>query len=422
MTSSNINQAKLAEIRKRFPSNVVVINSTADFAVQDATTITLEEGTTYVPGANLVTNKRFIVRSETAVTVSGRDAVVIAGTDPFIVWQYTGTDAMFSGVDFVLFFMDNFGFQATNATQVFDLKDVFKAFNSSFQMINTFGFAPNAGVVVSRKFGTFEDLSIILIDNATMAEGAGVGDGITLAGAGTDALVIDDLGILGMGPAGIALDLGTGVIKFECRVDNLTADGAVGAVGISGAASSANMGTGVIGTFKDNIFGSNLTPLVGISESDLRLEFKTSSPIPDSSKTVDTSLTASQTVTIGTAGVFVAIAGVNWVSEVIERFSTNTAGLATYLSPISTKAQVAITATLEKVGGGADEIQLAVCVNGVVSTKTISGTKNKDPTSVTSIGIFTLNTNDTIQAFVANIDSTANIIVSRCTVNIINGF
>ena len=66
--------------------------------------------------------------------------------------------------------------------------------------------------------------------------------------------------------------------------------------------------------------------------------------------------------------------------------------------------------------------KLAVFVNGSISTKTISATENNAKTNVISTGIFNLNTNDTIQAFVSNIDTTSDTLVTTAVVNIINGF
>lgn len=419
---SHLNNARITEARKLLAENVVVINGIGDFPNQTASIIFLEPGNTYAVGSNLVSEKRFVVRSESAASSESFDAISVVGTSPLIVWAYTGTGVMFTGVDVVLFFVDNFGFRCTNADEVFNIRDLNTLNRSSFIMSNSFGFSDGPLVKISNKFGTFINLDRIEINTCSASQGAGVPDGITVGGTSNNSLVIEDLNIEGLDSSGIGLDFGTTVINTESRVGNLSLDGAVGSVGISGAAASANMAAGVIGTFQNNTFGSNMTPLSGVSESDLRLEFRTSAPVPNSSKTADSFLSASQTVTITTAGVFVAIAGTNWLSDVEERFSTTTAGLVTYLSPISTQSQVAITATVEKVGGGTDEIELVIAINGSTVAKTISGTKNKDPTSLTSIGVFTLTTNDTIQAFVANIDSTANIVVSRSSANIINGF
>ena len=69
--------------------------------------------------------------------------------------------------------------------------------------------------------------------------------------------------------------------------------------------------------------------------------------------------------------------------------------------------------TLEKVGGGSDKICSKIAINGTVLDKTMGCTENTAPTSVTSVGITTISTNDTLQTYVANMDSTSNVIVSE---------
>ncbi len=69
--------------------------------------------------------------------------------------------------------------------------------------------------------------------------------------------------------------------------------------------------------------------------------------------------------------------------------------------------------TLEKVGGGTDQIATKIAKNGTVIDKTIGATENATPTGVSSAGITTLVTGDVLQLFTANIDSTANIIINE---------
>ena len=128
-------------------------------------------------------------------------------------------------------------------------------------------------------------------------------------------------------------------------------------------------------------------------------------------------------MTISIANVFVPMGGSNWLSDISERFSTTTSGLATYLFETQTTTLVIVSATIEKVGGGSDLLELGISENGGVPVlKTRFGTENNRPTAVVSIGSFTSSINDTYQVFVRNVDTTANIIVSNCNFNIINGF
>lgn len=398
MSLQHVN-AKVAEFEKQFPENTIVINSPVNFVVQDATTITFQTNTKYVFGATITTAKRFIVEAN----------VIIEGTVDIVLF-YTGTDAMFTSADAGTFKITAIRTRCPSATQTFD-------FSAS---------SPGAGFFIlnqvtvddTPKFGTFDNTGFILLDEVVSS---GIEDGMSLVGT-IDQFIIRTFTIVADGTSLIGIDLGSATISLTLTFTDFAVLGAAGTVGISGLTGSGNISTFLIAGVQNSRFIPPVTPLVGISESDLRWEFEDCPPVPDSTKTVDSFLSASQTVTITTAGVFVAIAGTNWLSDVTERFTTTTAGLMTYDSSISTKSQVAITATVEKVGGGTDLIEIAVAFNGTESDKTMAGTKNKDPTSLTSIGIFTTVATDTFQAFVANIDSTANIIVSRSTANVINGF
>ncbi len=398
MSVQHVN-AKIAELEKKFPANTVVINSTADFIVQDATSITFEANRKYVIGSTINTAKRYIVEAN----------VIIEGTVD-IVLLYTGTDAMFTSTDAGTFKMSTIRIRCPSATQTFDFSAVSPSLG--FFILN------QVTVDDTPKFGTLDNTGFILFDEVASND---IEDGMSLVGT-IDQFVIRTWTIVAAGSSLTGIDFGSATIALTLTFTDFAVLGAAGTIGLSGLTNSGNISTFLIAAVENSRFVPPITPLVGISESDLRWEFTNAPAIADSTKTADTFLSASQTVTISTAGVFVAIAGTNWLSDVTERFTTTTAGLLTYDSSISTKSQVAATATVEKVGGGTALVELSVAFNGTEVDKTMSGTKNKDPTSLTSIGIFTTDTTDTFQAFIANIDTTANIIVSRSSVNVINGF
>jgi len=398
MSVQHVN-AKLAELEKQFPENTIVINSPSDFIVQDATTITLQTNTKYLIGATITIAKRFVVEPN----------VIIQGSVDLILF-YTGTDAMFTSTDGGTFQIIQLRTRCPSAIQTFDFSVASPS--SSFFILD------EVSISDTPKFGTFDNTGFFLIDKAVADS---IDDGISLIGT-IDQFIIGTYTIITSSATLVGIDFGTATIEITLTVDDMAVLGPSGALGLSGLANSGNVGTFLIAAVTNSRFVPPTTALSGISESDLRWEFSNSPTVPDSTKTADSFLSSSQTVTIVTAGVAVPIAGTNWVSDITERFSTTTAGLLTYDSSIPTKAQIAITATVEKVGGGTDLIGLATAFNGTVSTKTIAGTKNKDPTSLTSIGLFSMDTTDTVQAFVSNADSTSNIIVSRSTVNVINGF
>lgn len=397
------------------PANEIVINKEEDFDVQDATTITLEDNKVYLPGANITTSKRFIVGKNVSIFFRN-----------ILLWTYTGTGDMFTGVDVETFLLFRPAFACPNA-QMFNISDTTP--QTSAVLIDTqSAFSVPSSTLVAEKYGTFTDLDRVLISFSDLIGPGvksllGMNDGITIAGSNLTILSIDRLAFLSFDASFVGLDLGSTVVTAFFGLSNFVNVGMTGgSIGISGLTNDGNIGTGVTGSIENCEFIGPITPLSGLSESDLQIEINNSSPIPNSTKTADSYLTALQLVTISSSAVFVPIAGTNWVSDVSERFSTTTAGLITYLTPVSSKGQVTIIATVEKATGGADEIQLGIAINGTVVAKTIVGTEDNSPSALTSIGIFTFEANDTIQAYVANDTGTADINVLRCSVNITNGF
>ena len=68
--------------------------------------------------------------------------------------------------------------------------------------------------------------------------------------------------------------------------------------------------------------------------------------------------------------------------------------------------------TIEKVGGGSDQLESRIAINGVTQAKTAVFTENNNPTSLTIKGLFCLDPNDTVELQVANNTGTSNIIVN----------
>lgn len=122
----------------------------------------------------------------------------------------------------------------------------------------------------------------------------------------------------------------------------------------------------------------------------------------------------------------IPVGGVLWVSDVLQRFESDTSGMLTSTSLTDSNFLSLCTATVEKVGGGADELDLAISINGattgVAFDKSVASTENNNPTSLTSQRLDNISTGATIQAYVRNTDSNSNIIVSRCNLTMVNGF
>jgi hypothetical protein len=178
--------------------------------------------------------------------------------------------------------------------------------------------------------------------------------------------------------------------------------------------------TGGRGLVEGNIFNGLGTALSGITTEDLQWNFQGNAFVDGTTSNTrndaDSFLTGTTTVTIGSIGVYVAVGGANWDSSISERFTTSTAGLFTYIGLGNLEIEIIASSTVEKVGGGADKICSKIAINGTVQDRSIGCTENATPTGVISLGFFNVSTGDTIQLFVGNEDSTANVVVSESNI------
>jgi len=390
------------------PANQIVINQESDFANQDATTITLENGKVYLFGESVTTFKRFIINAGDGVTLTGTGLLAPTLT-------YAGTGDMFTVTD-AAFEIISLRMTSPLAAQTFVLTAPSsvntQSFNLSyciFEQANKLGTLTNLNSIVIR------DISFqVLLDGFSMIETGSVDRSL---------FSFAECIMVGVSASAVLFDL-TDVTYISILFRNASLFAAVpGVVGISGLIDSGNVPVGTQGGIQSIQFLGQITPLVNIDPMDLRWEVTDSSPISNSTRSVDAYLSATQNVVIGTQSAFVPIGGTNWLTDVNDRFTVDTDGLITYVSPIPSKCQVLMSSSLAKDGGGGGEqIDLAIAINDTVIVKTITSTKNSDPSSLTSIGLFDLSETDTIQAYVTNQDGTTDIDVFSCSVIIINGF
>jgi hypothetical protein len=232
---------------------------------------------------------------------------------------------------------------------------------------------------------------------------------------GTDSSQINISNMLGIDWTGTLLDLGTATFDIIDIGGGNRFISPSGTTILSGAAASANITSTGRGIVDNNLFNGLGTALSGIDTEDLKWTFNDNVFVDNTTKNTevitDTFLTSSQTVTIGTIGLYVAIGGANWGSDIAKRFTISTAGVATYIGLETIDVAVGGTATVSKVGGGSDVICTKMAKNGTVSDKTLACTENSAPTGIASQGLFELETGDTMQMFVGNEDSTSNIVV-----------
>lgn len=376
------------------------INKEADFPVQNGTRITLGAGLSFVIGASFSTAKEFDVEAGASWTSNN-----IFG--PRVT--HTGSGTMFTGSD-ASFSIRETSISCPSAT-VFDFSQTGATPQSIF-------LADTVQVISCTKFGLFDSMASVDIINSSCPD---ADDGIELDGTNQVIFSIDKFFLLSTSSSFIGIDFGT-TVQHDVNISTATIIGPAGAVGISGATASANIASDFIANISNVSMTGGLTPLSGVSESDIRWEFLNSPPVPNSSIAADLHLTSSRTVPITTMGVFEDVNGTSWVSSLSERFTTDNAGTVTYEYERDSSVFIVITATVEKVGGGIDQIALRISVDGVDIADSQSVTENKTPTSITSALVTTISNGEEIKARVANLDGTADIIMSECKISVINGF
>lgn len=219
---------------------------------------------------------------------------------------------------------------------------------------------------------------------------------------------------------GVLFDFGTSqfdIINFSNGSRFLSP---AGSTIFKGLPNNGNFKTDGRGIVEGNLFNGAGTAIDGFSTQDLQWSFSgnvfADNVTGNSVEATDCYLTASETVTISTPGVYVPVSGTNWTSNATSRFTVGTDGLITYLGLETIVVSVNASSTVAKVGGGANLICTKIAINGTPLDRSIGCTENTNPTQIMSSGFFQINTGDTIQLFTGNEDGTSDIIISTSTI------
>lgn len=371
---------------KKFkPDHVVIVNALSDFPTPSAGVITLAADTFYIVGNDLATADRFALSANVGLSSLHTNGPTL---------DYTGTGAMFTGssVDFTV---TNARLKANNGT-LLDLTGGFMRLD-------------NSTVEGTTKDGKLTDIIGLVINRCTFLDSD---DGFEFLGTAAAAVLsLSKIRYVTASATNEFVDLGT-IVFSSFEIMDIVFDTPAGAIGIKGAAASANIATGKIALVTSCEFDPDMTPLSGITTTDIRFEFTVNSGLIDSFKAADTFITSTQTVTIATQSVFVVINGGSWTSDVASRFTTTTAGKLTYISEVDATFLISGTATIEKTAGGADILEMRVAKNGTTIPKSGTFTQSADPTTVASQALVTLTKDDFLELFVANNSSTGNVDVN----------
>ena len=389
------------EVYAGLSNNVVVINSEADFPTQDASTITLDPNILYFIGSPVSTAKSF----------NGTINILGLGITPSAQLTYTGIGIMFSSTDTIINIRD----------LVFDCPN-----GTLFSMTGSGGVGVDSQLLLTgsrclscQNVGIFNGLDAVVVDIFDIT--TITGNGWVFVGTGWLVLSLSRLSMAGLSSA-IGIDLGTAVFgEVELRDVIVVGDG--GSTGVSGLASSGNIVAGSTGEIKNCNLSNVGTALAGIDEQDLQWRIMDNAGTVDSRYAVDAYLTAVETVTINVISTFEHVAGVLWANTIQDRFTTTTSGVITYNGQEDIEVKLSGVATVEKSGGGSDEIEVRLAKNWVSGGGLFQSgaiTDNNSPTSVPLNALVALSTGDNIRMIVANNGSTSNILVDKASIVVVS--
>lgn len=367
------------------------IKQESDFPVQDGSTITLESQRTYVVTAAISTTKRFIVEDGAVLT-----SFNILGP----VLQYTGTGTMFTGID-ATFTIRDIQIDHPNA-QGFSFTDTV---GGLFLYLNE-----KVRTVSGTKYGTFNNLQTVLIEGSSALD---VDNGLTFTGTSSIITSVDKFFLQSTSATFIGLDLGSSIAR-TIEFNDYIAVGPPGSFGISGLINSGNVPVGRLAMVNNSEFSGGLTPLQNITNSDIRWNFETNTPIPDTIADALLSLTSNVTATvISTVDTPVLVTGI-WVIERSSLYTGSVAGRITYIAERDLVTPIDISVQIEPVSGANKDVTVYLALNGTIITNSGKSVRADSGNPLVMGVIWQLNLveNDFLEVFVENNSDSVNIIVN----------
>lgn len=334
-----------------------------------------------------------------AFDVSAGGVVIKADTALYAMLFYFGTDSLFLGANLDI---RNITIFAPSA-EIFNLT---KTGSADYFLANTILIAAAA------KYGTLDvnDFNIINCGSIDVA------DGFTLNGSEWNTTRADGLNLQSTSPTFVGFDI-TGAVLSDPKFDSVVVNAPAGAVGLKSNGNS-DIQAGELCSWANGNFSGGVTPLDGgVTVADTRFDFSSNGGLEDSIIAANPYLTTSTTVAIAATNTFVKINQNNWSSTVSERLSVSVDGDVENISEQPIRIDFTGFVTMEKVGGGSDYVVARLVLNDdpadASSVITENGTENNQPTSVPLVGIFTLQPGDSVSIWVANTDSTSDIVISN---------
>ena len=385
----NSNTSSISIVQQAI-TNRVVVNSATDFPEAVGGVITLEANTEYYIGSDSVNvgSNRFVTKAGTVLSGALGASILISST----------TGAMFTGGEDGGLTISGLTVVATSS-QIFDYSDTV-AGTSVIIISESFFFGDSLGSV--EDIGAFS-INVTIFDCVTT--------GMLFKG-NINIVSIRQIIFATTSATSKAFDIGTAVVntlEFQDAAMNCPA----GAIGLAGAASSANVAVNSVARVISCEFLGGMTDLETITTDDIRWVFRDNSPTPDTYADALTSFSGSSTeTTISTINTPVLV-NATWVEVNASLMTTTAAGRVTYIAERPLPIPIDATIGLRSSTGAAIDVTMYIAINGVVdagSALKFEITGNK-PQVATLPWQVVIEKDDYVEVFIENNSNTVNVIV-----------
>lgn len=361
----------------------VTINQMSDFPAPVAGVITLADDTLYEIGNNLTTADRFVTGQNTAF--AGLAVSVVSLT-------YTGTGIFFS--------------QSTSGIHIENLTIACASGTLQSASAGAKFTWNNLCIESAASLGSLTTVGQVIIQDC---EFQAIVDGFSFSGACGPLFVQSSQFTM---LSGTSFDLGSATFT-GISIINSIADLDVSSVFLDGAASSANLIPGALGTLLNNRFFGAGSPLNTITETDSQWVFFLNDSIADTRTDGLLSLQDNTVATIiVTTGVPVKVAGL-WDVESVSQMTGNSGGRLTLDASKDFRLPIDCVVSIRPTSGGTQTMAVYVAINGniVANSKRIATASPSTPASIACIWQETFSLNGFVEIFVANDSSTTDVLV-----------
>jgi len=369
-------------------TKTVLVNTMSDFPAPSSGVITLAASTAYYVTNDLTTSSRFVLSDDT---------VLMATDGTLINLEYTGTDTMLTSENASVKVRD-----ISLSCEDGQLLDITDDGTHLFQM-------SNIRVPVCDTIGSVEGVQVANFQSMLWEDI--VTDGISFAGLNT---VINFEANVGNLNGGTFIDMGTST-TLGFSIESSFGILAAGTTFLSGAADSANIIPGGLGTILNTRAQGSGVPLNGVSEEDSLWQFLLNNGIADSR---DTALMSNSGVTVAVLSTNTPVkVSSNWVEQEVNHFTTDSTGKITYTGK-GTHVTLHATVTA-RMSSGTDDCSFYFALNGsIITDSAILREFKDDPGNIGMLWGLSLSTGDYIEIWAENHDTTVDIVVENLIIRI----